>query len=144
MRYLVLLSALIALPVTAASPIASGQWEYRSTVLSMEMPGAPPGMAERMKRKPIVTTQCITPAEAAQGPRGLMAKGNGSCRYTRFVMAGGRLEAVMQCGVGKNVMTMAMQGRYTPISYSTAGQMSTTNGMKMSVVGSGRRIGPCK
>ncbi|WP_337128868.1 hypothetical protein, partial [Staphylococcus aureus] len=70
---------LLPLPLlaAAATPIQPGKWRTTVTVVDMTMPGMPPGVAAMMKRKPTVVTACVTPADAAAGPRRVIEKTNG-------------------------------------------------------------------
>lgn len=136
----------ISVPATAATPIQPGQWEIRSQVTSIDMPGAPPQMLEMMK-KPHVMRHCVTPEQAAKGPQEMLKERKGDCRFTRYALSGGRLDSVMQCSSKeRDTMTVTSKGRYAPTSYdvTSAMVMSGPRGpMKMSTVGQGRRVGPC-
>ena len=136
----------ISAPALAATPIQPGQWEVRSQVTSIDMPGAPPQMLEMM-RKPHVTRHCLTPEQAAKGPQEMLKERKGECRFTRYALAGGRLDSVMQCSSKeRGTMTVTSRGRYASGSYdvTSAMVMSGPRGqMKMSTVGQGKRVGPC-
>lgn len=146
MRLLPCLVLMLSVPVAAqaAATITPGMWESTSTVTAIDMPGMPPGALAAMK-KPHSIRHCITPAEAAQGPRELMKRSK-TCRFSRFSMVGGILDAQMECDGGGGAMTMHTHGSYTPTSFHTTGSMTMAGprAMKMTVAGSGRLIGSCK
>lgn len=147
----VLSAAAFALAITstaaiANTPIQPGQWEVRSTVTAVDMPGAPPQMLQMMK-KPQTMRHCITAEQAARGPQELLRQSKGECKFTKYALAGGRMDAVMQCNSGKgNSMTATTRGSYTPTSYEMTSTM-VMNGpqgkMTMSSKGTARRLGPC-
>ncbi len=82
--------AALALPATAFAQVTPGKWEIVTTVNSVDMPGAPPFVANMMKGKPIKVSHCLTPEEAAKGPQEMM-KARKECRFTRYAMVGGKL-----------------------------------------------------
>ena len=130
----------------ADTPIRAGQWEVRSTVLDIDMPGAPPGMAAMMKGKPTVVRHCVTPEQAAQGPQEMLKGSQGQCRFSRYDMTGGRINAVMECSGQGSQMTSTTIGTYSADSYQAESSMTTTGPagkMTMRVSGSGKYLGPC-
>lgn len=136
--------ALLLLPVLlaagGATPILPGKWVTTTTVLAASMPGAPPQVTAMMKGRPTTVTSCITPADAANGPRTLAEKSNGRCSYTQFSMAAGRLNTAMSC---KGGMTARSAGSYTPTSLSLDGTMTGAGGMIVKMHTEGRRVGAC-
>ena len=115
------------------------------------MPGMPAEIAGHMKgiEGRIETQQnCLTPEEAKRPKEDFFTGDNKNCRYDRFNMSGGKIDAVMECSESGTVHTMTMQGNYTPDTYnmqmamqrsgvSEAGEMT----MKMRV--DARRVGQC-
>jgi len=140
-----LLLCALAAPVAAQAQVQPGQWETTSTIHSVEMPGAPPQVAQMMKGKTTRTRYCVTPEQAAKGPQD-MFKQNSSCRFTKFVMKGGTLATEMTCSQQGGAMTVRTNGSYTPTSYQAAATMvmSGQMGMRMSSSATGRLLGPCK
>ena len=122
-----------------------GQWEIVTTIESMEMPGAPPGMANMMKGHPTTIRHCLTPEEAARGPQDIMKAGK-ACSFTHYSMVGGRLSSQMVCKMGGGTMTATSTGSFTPTGFTTRGRSVMTGGhaMTMTASGVGRRIGDCK
>lgn len=137
-------ACVMTLSAAAQAQVQPGQWEASVTVQSIDMPGAPPQVAAMMRGKTTKQNYCITPEQAAKGPQE-MIKQNPSCRFTKYTMTGGTISTAMICSQNGGTMTAQSNGSYTPTSFnitSTAvmsGQMS----MRMTSVGSGRRLGPC-
>ncbi|MFT4025625.1 MAG: DUF3617 domain-containing protein [Novosphingobium sp.] len=92
-----------------------GQYSQKMTVTKFEVPGAPPQMAEQMKAamgKAQEHSFCLTEEMAGKGFQDMFDKvGNdGECKYDRFDVSGGKLDAVLQCEnktEGKGVITLA-------------------------------------
>ena len=65
---------------------------------------------------------CVTPEEARHpGGKMFTGKDNGNCRYDHFTMGGGKFDAAMRCEgqASAQVMTMAMNGTYSPDAYTS-------------------------
>lgn len=144
---LILIAAAIAAPAWAAGAqtVQPGQWDIVTEVQSVDMPGAPAGVAAMIKGHPIRISQCLTPEQASRGPQDLM-KGNKQCRFTRYSMTGGKLESEMVCQQGGGTMTATSSGSFTPTSFTVTGTSVMVNGaQRMTVVAntSGRRTGAC-
>ena len=135
--------------------VSPGRWEGNVTIAKVDVPGAPPAMAERMRTamaKPYGFVSCLTPEEAKQ-PKGSFFGGDSDkdCRYDHFTMAGGAIDAKMTCSAGGMNRTMVMKGRYSPDAYSmdatssgegTAGQPMSA--MTMTMAMQAKRTGACK
>jgi len=145
MRVLTIVAA-IALPsVASAQMLQPGMWETTSTVTSVKGGNFPPNVAAMMKGRPTVIRHCVTPAEAAAGPREMM-KSAPDCRFSRFSMVGGRYSSQMSCTRQGMAMTVAASGSYTPVSMASTATMVMTGRMAMTMTSrtTGRRVGACK
>ncbi len=144
MRTALFLAALL-LPAAAFAQVQPGQWEIVTTVSAVDMPGAPPFVANMMKGKPIKISHCLTPQDAAKGPQELM-KTNKECRFTRYSMAGGKLDSVMVCNQNGGTMTATSSGTMTPTGFTTSGRtvMTGPQAMTMTATSVGRRTGECR
>lgn len=132
----------LASAANAESPVTPGKWQTVTTVESMSMPGMPPELAKSMAGKPMGATYCITPEQAAAGPRDVIGKSNGACRYRSFAAAAGRITAVMECKAGKaGPQTIAIAGSYSPTGYDIRSKMS--GAMQSTSRTVGKRLGPC-
>lgn len=141
-------ATLVSVPSFAtATPIQPGEWEVRSQVTAANMPGMPPQAMKAMK-KPQIMRHCITPEQAAKGPRELLDQSKGECRFTRYNLSGGRIDAAMQCNSRqRGAMTATTKGSFTPIAYNTTSTVVMTGPqgkMTMTTAGQGRRIGACR
>jgi len=127
-----------------AAGIQSGQWEVVTTVEQVTMPGAPPAVAQMMKGKPITVRHCITPEQAARGPRDML-KNDKSCTVKSYAMTGNRLTSEIVCKQGGNTMTATSSGTFTPTGYTLRGKtvMTGQQAMTMTTSAVGRRIGAC-
>ena len=143
-----MLAGLLIIPVAAQAQVKPGQWETTVKVTKMDMPGAPPQMADAMKRSmagaPRTFSHCVTPEQAAKGPQE-MVKENKSCQMKNFSMAGGHYTAEMTCAQNGEATTVKSSGSYSPTSYSATSTMTMSGRMHMSTTNevSGRWVGPC-
>ena len=130
-----------------------GKWQTRVTVKEMNIPGMPPGMQGQMKqmlaqRQNVVSETCLTPEEAKRpGAKFFTGKDSSNCRYDRFTMRGGKVDAVMRCeGGGPGTMVMTMSGTYTPTESTTNMDMQVRGpegSMQMKALTENKRIGDC-
>lgn len=138
----------------ASTYIHPGQWQTKVTVEEMSFPGMTPEMQAQMKgimgRQQNVTVEHCISAEEAKRPGGRFFTGKEpeNCRYDRFTMGGGKIEAVMRCEAKPSgSMTMTVSGTYTPDRSTTRADMSMTGGsqggMRIRSVTENRRIGEC-
>ena len=142
--------------IAGESFIRAGQWQVKGTLEDMTMPGIPPQAQAEMKR---VMGQvqnnsfeyCVTPEEAKHpGGKMFTGKDNGNCRYDHFTMGSGKFDAAMRCQgqASAQVMTMAMNGTYSPDAYTSHVSMNVQGGpqgsMTMKMRSEAKRIGECK
>ncbi len=133
-------------PASGSLPIQPGKWQTTVTILDLQMPNGPPGvMAGIRGRPPQVATACVTPQQAANGPRAVLEASKGKCRYTSFNASGGRFNGVMSCTFATGAMTVTSNGSYTATSLDINGTQVMTGKMRMTTKTRtvSRRIGPC-
>lgn len=131
---------------------------YRSTVelLTMEAPGLPPPMAERMKasmaRKSSGTEFCLTAAEAEKGYEERVRKlsGRPDCAFDRYAATAGQIDAQLTCkGEGGMKSTLSMKGAMTPtgsdvtMAMIQSGDQMPGGGMRMTMQVKSERVGDC-
>jgi len=132
---------------------------YRSQVelVSVEMPGMPPHMADQMKRA-MASRQggqefCLTGEEAEKGYEERVKKlaGRPNCAFDRYSATGGALDAQMTCLAERGVKSvLTMKGTMTPAgSDMTLGMTQTGSempggSMKMTMRVKSQRVGDCK
>lgn len=132
--------------------VRPGLWESKVTIEEMTMPGMPAEMASQMKgfTGRIETQQsCLTPEEAKRPKEDFFAGDNKNCRYDRFTMADGKINAVMECKDERASQMMTMQGDYTGDTYNMRMSMKAeggegpANGMTMRMRVNAKRVGEC-
>lgn len=79
-----------------------GLYSQSMTISKFEIPGAPPEVAEAMRGAMAKAQEhqiCLTSEMTEQGYREMFDKvgGKGECKYDRFDVSGGRLDAVLKC-----------------------------------------------
>jgi hypothetical protein len=72
-----------------------------------------------------------------------MLNADKSCKMNRFTMAGGSLDAQMQCQTDQGPATITMAGNYTAEAYEMTSRMEA-GPMTMKSRVTARRLGPCK
>lgn len=135
--------------------VRPGLWESKVTIEQLEVPGMPPEMAGRMKsmmaeKQMNASRNCLTAEDVKRPKEDFFAGQNKSCRYDRFNMGGGKMDAVMRCGDKGASQVMEMSGTYSPDSY----QMRMSNRVEAAAKGAegemamkmrvdARRVGEC-
>lgn len=105
----------------------AGRWESNVTLVSMEAPGMPAGVADAMKGtlgKVQNYATCLTKEQAEKPAADFFAKDAKDCIYDHFTMGGGKIDAKMRCGRDGRAVAMAMTGAYDSDSYDMT--MNTT------------------
>jgi hypothetical protein len=127
-----------------------GRWEATMKMDKIEMPNLPPQAREMMNRQIGVTqtqASCLTPEEAERPAEDFFQSGASDCKYDRFVMAGGRLDAAMVCKERGAEAKIAMAGTYSDTDYALTMNMEgeAQPGMPMStqMTIAARRVGDC-
>ncbi len=137
-----------------AALVNPGRWEGKMTMHDLDMPNLPAAAKEQMTASMASETSfvsCVTPEDVKKQKAFFTGdKNDKSCKYDRFTMAGGKIDAVMHCDRGDaGKMASTMSGSYSPDSYSMTmdskaegkGPMGAMT-IKMSV--EARRVGACK
>ena len=134
------------------SQIEPGQWSVASEMKLVELKGVPGAVADQMKASmehKSTDLQCITPEEVKK-PEVFAGKQDSGCKYERFEMGGGKINAVMHCPAseGGGKMTMTMNGTYSPRDYTVDATMDMSGagdgqGMKMAMHATAKRVGDC-
>lgn len=135
--------------------VRPGKWRSNVTIEDMALPGMPPQMADRMKammaeRQPHSSDSCLTPEEAKRPKEDFFAGADKNCRYDRFDMANGKIDAEMNCTEHDATQKMVMHGTYSPDTYAMQVSMegaarggSPERGMNMKMRIDAKRIGEC-
>jgi hypothetical protein len=132
--------------------VRPGKWQSRVQIEEFELPGAPPEAKAAMRRmhdRAQVYESCLTAENAKRPKEDFFAGANKNCRYERFTMGDGKIDAVMKCTGEGMAQTMAMQGRYGPDSYQMRMSMEADagagppGGMTMTMRVDAKRVGEC-
>jgi hypothetical protein len=126
--------------------------EYRATITfqSIDMPGAPPQMADMMSRMMSNTvTYCLTEAEIEEGFKAITDRSTQEgqeCSYERFNHTGGEIDAVMICNADGRDIRMEMTGTGGASASDFTMKMSGDFGMgdgSMTLRAQHERLGAC-
>jgi len=132
-----------------------GRWEGTMTMEEMNIPNMPPQAKEQMKAqmgeaKSFVN--CVT-EEDVRAQKAFFTGGDNdkNCKYDRFAMTGGKLDAAMTCDQpGGAKMNMTMNGNYSADTYGmkiasrAQGGGSPMGEMSMVMSIAAKRVGACK
>jgi len=133
----------------AAVGLKPGKWEHKVELLDIQSKGMPKQFLDGMRSAiSTTTTSCLTPDQAAQGPRRLLQRANLEkmhCRFDKAEMAGGTISSVMTCDMPGGTMTVHSTGTYSATEYAVDGEMTQTGRMDLSekTRTTGRWIGEC-
>jgi hypothetical protein len=150
MRILRLLAPLPLLIAAApAPPLTPGLWE-ETLIYALDGVNGSEAAAAHMRSalpSPQPRRTCVTMSDL-QNPQDLFLAGaEQSCRFGRFVMSDGRIDAAGDCSDGHGqTMHVEGRGRYTPTDYDfTFTGTGRTGHLALTFRGrdSGRRIGVC-
>ena len=136
--------------------VRPGKWSSTVAILEMNSPGMPPEMQAAMKARvgePRTVEACLT-ADQVDNPERMIGAVPASCRYARYTMGNGKMNANMRCETNGMVQEMRVAGAYSKDQYSltidnktsapagmVAGQPAGAMSMKMKV--DSRRLGEC-
>jgi Protein of unknown function (DUF3617) len=133
--------------------ISPGRWESTVTIKEVSMPGLPPEATAQMKAqmgKSQSVISCVTEADVKKPSADFFAGGaSKDCRYDRFAMAGGKVDAAMTCNRGGASQKMKMTGSYSPESYNMAMESQASGAgapgtMTMKMEMAATRAGECR
>ena len=138
-----------------AMKFTPGEWRTTAEVTDVDIPGMPAGAMKdqamgMMKDAPVTVTHCVTPEQAERpGTEMFTGKNDGSCRFEKFDMADGRIDAVMLCdGPQGGTMRNAMAGSFTADSFTMQSEMKIAGegpgAVQMKLRSEGKRVGDCK
>lgn len=132
-----------------------GLYSQSMTISKFEIPGAPPEVAKAMQGAMTKAQEhqfCLTAEMAEQGYREMFDKvgGNGGCKYDRFDVSGGKIDAVLKCanateGQGTITMsgTVSEEGSDVNVSVDQQGGKAPMANTKIAMHVTSKRIGDC-
>ncbi len=138
----------------AAMRFDPGQWRTTIEVIEADIPGLPPQMVGEMKRRMLqksTVSSCMTPEQAANPNEDLFAGKSGNCRFDRFTMKDGKVDAAMTCagdGSGAGAAKIAMTGIFDKRRFELENRIEAAGpgaaqAMKMRSRVTGERTGEC-
>jgi hypothetical protein len=131
-----------------------GRWQTTTEVIEAEVPGVPPQMVDQLRQQMMAKstiTSCMTP-EQAQTPTEKMFGGEqGNCRFERFTMANGRIDAAMTCTgdarAQQQAANVTLKGDFTATTFDLESRIEAAPGsgpaIKMRSKVSAKRLGEC-
>ncbi len=146
---------------TSAQALTPGEWSTSTKITAVDMPGAPDkaklmldAISKAMVGKTTASENCVTPEQAKKPDASMFAGANsGACTFEKFSMAGGKMDAVMNCAQpsGQGAMKMTMNGSYGGESYALTSQIQMSGmsgvaggpGITVTAVNSGKHTGAC-
>lgn len=135
--------------------LTPGRWRLTMNFTRFDIEGMPPEAKQQMQTmlgKDRSFTSCLTKEQADKPDGSFFGQQGEDCRYDRFAMGDGKIDAAMTCkgdgpdGTGQAKMTLA--GTYSPDTYKMTMDMQgaapngKTMNMAMSLVS--KRMGECK
>ncbi len=129
----------------------AGQYRATSELVSIDIPGAPAGIADMMKAnmKAQTSEYCLTQEEADKGFEEMAKESqDGDCSVDSFDVNGGDIDAKMSCsagGQGKMSITMDGSGTSTTMDMTVTmeGTVPSIGDAKMVLRSKSERIGDC-
>lgn len=151
MKKFLILAPFVALTFACSGgggKLQPGNYELTTKVTNFEVPGAPAGLAEQMKKEQ-KQTQCLTQAEIDNfGSKMAESSAQGAnCNFTKTAFGSGTIDVAGTCsGGGGEQATVTMTGSNTTDSFTATTNIEASQGgqqMKMTAETSARRIGDC-
>ena len=133
-----------------ASFVRPGRWESKVTIEEMTIPGMSAEESRQMtglESQDRISFSCLSEEDVKRPKEDFFTGENKNCRYDRFTMADGKIDAVMKCTEEGATHTMSMQGSYSPTTYnmrmSMQGAGAGAAGMAMKMRVDAKHIGQC-
>lgn len=130
-----------------------GQWRTTVQVVEAEVPGLPPAMAEEMKKRMLAkqTIESCMTREQAERPNEDLFGQQAGCRFDRFTMKDGRIDAAMTCAnpdqAQQGTASIVMTGTFDAENFAMESRIEARGagapGIKMRSRVTGERLGAC-
>lgn len=134
----------------AAGFVRPGRWESKVTIEEMAIPGMSAEASRQMaglQGQVQTSFSCLSEEDVKRPKEDFFTGENKNCRYDRFTMADGKIDAVMKCTDERASHTMTMQGSYSPTTYnmrmSMQGEGAGAAGMAMKMRVDAKHAGQC-
>ncbi len=132
-----------------------GRWELTMKFTRFDIEGMPPeakGQMQQMLGQSRTFTSCLTKEEAEKPDGSFFGQQGEECRYDKFVMGDGKIDATMTCkgdgpdGAGQ--VRMSLAGTYAADTYDMTMDMNGAapngNAMNMAMSLVSKRVGECR
>lgn len=135
-----------------AITVQPGRWEGAVTIHELDIPGMPQQVKDQMKAQMAgakTFANCVTEEDVKQQKAFFTGEDNDrDCKYDRFELSGGKIDATLSCTPATGKMTMTMAGTYSADTYkidmtSKAQGEGPMNGMSMKMSVDAKRVGAC-
>lgn len=104
-----------------------GKWETKQDIQAVHNANLNAESKADIRRTEASIDQCLPPEESKRPDANFFAGGDESeCRYTKFAMQNGKLNATMSCTATPGTITMTLNGTYTPTSYALDATATTS------------------
>ncbi|MDB5697850.1 MAG: hypothetical protein JWN69_654 [Alphaproteobacteria bacterium] len=127
--------------------LLAGRWETKQEIRGVAKAGLDAQSKRDIAAASGASSQCLPPEASKRPDANFFAGGDESeCRYSRFNMRHGRLDATIVCTATPGAITMTLHGKYTPTSYAldaTAVTSGVPNVMKTRAKITGTWLGAC-
>ena len=130
-----------------------GKWSSKVSIEEVSVPGMPPEAAKRMQEMFAARQQgsesCLTAEQAKRPSEDFFSGKSDNCRYDRFTMGDGKIDAKMRCQAGGATQVMEMAGTYARDNYTMTMSMNQQGGpeaaagLRMRMRVDARRVGEC-
>ncbi|MEO0699453.1 MAG: DUF3617 domain-containing protein [Pseudomonadota bacterium] len=127
-----------------------GQYATTMTLTDVNIPGAPPEMAQMMGQAMNRTGEfCLTPEQAERGFEGSLKEGqNEACTIETFTIEGNQVDMAMSCNqAGMGDMAVTMSGEVAPTQSDLTMKMNGTipqlGAVEMALSFQQKRVGDC-
>ncbi|MEL6486722.1 MAG: DUF3617 domain-containing protein [Pseudomonadota bacterium] len=128
-----------------------GLYETTMTLTDVNIPGAPPEMAQMMGQAMNRTGEfCLTPEQAERGFEDTLKEGqNEACTIETFTIEGNQVDMAMQCNqAGMGDMAVTMSGEVAPTQSDLTMKMNGTipqlGAVEMALSFQQKRVGECE
>lgn len=126
----------------------AGLYKTTVTMTGLDIPGLPPEMKGHGAGMTTTTEDCMSQEQVDKGFEELVKQGqDGECTYERFDLAGGKLDAVMNCNADGRMTRMEMAGTTTTTGADLTAKMAMdfegAGKGTMSFTAKHERIGDC-
>ena len=137
-----------------AIQLRPGQWETKVEMVDLQLPdmkGMPAQVAERMRAemsKPHSVSSCMTEEDVKNHGTKMFGDAGNKCKYDKYEMSGGHVDAVMSCPSERGATKLHMTGTFAADSFEVQQEMDMDLGVggtthtKARVTG--KRVGECK